>query len=260
MTRLRWFRFGLGIALGLIFGLYYAWDISPRRINRSSPRDMSPAFQDEYRVLVAAAYASDGNLLQASARLEILADSQPAQVLTALAQERLAAGYPQQVVRALAQLARDLEGGPVPTATSVPEVTTTSQASPTSAPTARVTAIPTPTPQPSFLIDRVEKICDPNLASPLIEVLVIDSQGNQLPGVEIHVLWDQGEDRFVTGMKPELGIGYADFEMQLDRTYSVRIANSRDPVTELRSEPCTPTTGEPYPGSWRLTFRVPQSP
>jgi hypothetical protein len=255
MTRVQWFRFGLGITLGLIFGLYYAWDISPRRINRSSPSEMSPTFQDEYRVLVAAAYASDGNLSQAGARLDILADSNPEQKLNTLAQQRLAAGHSQEEVRALAQLASDLEGNPMPSPNPTTAGTAAPQATSTGSP--NPTATPTHTPQPSYLIDRIEKICNPSLLSPLIQIMIVDSRGNQIPGIEIRVLWDQGEDRFVTGMKPELGVGYADFAMEPEVIYAINVGGGRDPVSELKSEPCPAGSGGSFPGSWLLTYRVP---
>lgn len=255
MNRLRWFRIGLGFAIGLIFGLYYAWDVSPKRINRASPRDMDGAFQDEYRVLVAAAYAINGNLNQAEGRLNQLLDENPGQALNTLAQQRLAAGHLQVEVRALAQLADALENSsvpthtPLPTSTELPELVVTG--SPRPSPTL------TATPAPLYRVERIENICDPSLPSPLIQILVLDSEGHQIPGVEISVQWEGGEDQFITGMKPELGIGYADFEMEAEISYSVIVVGGRDPATGIRSEPCSTAAGASHPGSVLLTFKAP---
>jgi hypothetical protein len=255
MNRLRWFRIGLGFAIGLIFGLYYAWDVSPKRINRATPQDMDSAFQDEYRVLVAAAYANNGNLIQAEGRLNLLSDENPGQALNNLAQQRLAAGHPQIEVRALAQLADDLENSSVPTQTPLPTSTEAPELIATGSP--RPSPTPTVTPAPLYRVERIENICDPSLPSPLIQILVLDPEGNQIPGVEISVQWENGEDLFITGMKPELGIGYADFEMEAEKAYSVIVVGGRDPATGISSESCSTTAGASYPGSVRLTFQAP---
>ena len=125
MTRVTWFRLILGLVLGLIFGLYYAWFISPRQIHQSSPLDLSPRYQDEYRTLVASAYSSTGNFMQAVSRLELLKDAQSALSLDDLAQRHLASGRADKEVRALAQLASAIEAGsgsdkPSPTSTPAP--------------------------------------------------------------------------------------------------------------------------------------------
>ncbi len=75
--------------------------------------------------------------------------------------------------------------------------------------------------------------------------------------MEIRVLSDQDEDRFYTGLKPELGLGYADFQMDPDLTYSVQLPEASGVVTEVESEACTPEEGESYPGSVLLVFEQP---
>lgn len=259
MSRLFWFRLALGLVLGLIFGLYYAWFISPRLIPQSRPQDLSADYQDEFRSLVASAYASTGDFSLALTRLDLLSDPVTSSSLDSLAQELLASGRSNVEVRALAQLASAIEtggdrdqpsGSPTPTVTPLP---------PTSTSVPAVTAPPsvTPTPLPNFRMQLFEVICDPNLTTPLIQVEVVDGQGTGVPGVEVIILWDQGEDHFFTGMKPELGLGYGDFEMEVGVTYSLQLADSLELVTDLRAEECVMEEGGIFPASVLLRFEEP---
>lgn len=260
MTRVAWFRLILGLVLGLIFGLYYAWFISPRQIHQSSPQDLSANFQDEYRTLVASAYASTGNITRAISRLELLSDTHTATSLNDLAQSHLAAGRADEEVRALAQLAASIDTGAssdILTQTSTPEGTAVI---PTPTPPAPASTLPptaTPSPVPSYQLLSMERVCDLNLVSSLIQVVVLNSRGEGVPGVEVLIIWDQGEDHFFTGMKPELGLGYGDFTMDVDVTYTLQLANALEGVTNIRSERCEMVEGGIFSGSVLLRFEEP---
>jgi hypothetical protein len=88
-------------------------------------------------------------------------------------------------------------------------------------------------------------------------VRVLDAAGQGVPGVEVLVVWDTGEDRFYTGLKPELGSGYGDFAMTEGVQYTVRLAEAGALVTGLQAQNCTGESGESYPGSWALDFVQP---
>jgi len=79
-----------------------------------------------------------------------------------------------------------------------------------------------------------------------------------VPGIEIIVVWDAGEDHFFTGLKPELGQGYADFTMTEGVSYTLRLADSGQLVTDLSTHPCEQPDGTPYLGTWLIQFH--QSP
>jgi hypothetical protein len=101
-------------------------------------------------------------------------------------------------------------------------------------------------------------VCDQQLAEPLIQVRVLDASGNEVPGAEILVVWDTGQDRFFTGLKPELGEGYADFTMTPGTSYTVQLVQADIPVTGIRSEECTNEEGDTFAGSWLLVFVQPE--
>ena len=90
-----------------------------------------------------------------------------------------------------------------------------------------------------------------------MQISVIDSRHHQMPGVEIIITWDGGEEQFFTGLKSELPAGYADYLMQANVTYSVRIAESGTPVPNLSAPTCSDSSGQTYTGGLHLTFQQP---
>ena len=239
-------------------------------------------------MLIAASYASTHDLARAKSRLGLLGDADPVQALTAQAQRMLASGQPFDVVQQVALLADDLQSGVVhipPTAitetntsaeppTSTPSAplpeTQTPQATPAESPTTEIvntiipltitprpTHTPTPTAGAPFVLLSNDKVCNPNLTDGLMQISVIDSRHHQMPGVEIIITWDGGEEHFFTGFKPEIANGYADYIMQTDVTYTVRIAESGTPVPNLVAPACTDSSGQKYTGGLHLTFQQP---
>ncbi|PWH13397.1 MAG: hypothetical protein DDG59_14345 [Anaerolineae bacterium] len=264
-----------GLLLGLIFGLVYSFWIQPVQYTDLSPDLLSAADKDQYRALIAVAYLANRDLVRARARLALLKDSDAYGVLAAQAQRWLAEGKAADEARALGLLAADLAQAQatllaptVATPANLPQsAPTVSPASPaasvsTPSPTARslppsasqASPEPSTSPAPRFLLRKRESLCDPALGKGLIIVYVWDAQGNELPGVELVVNWEGGEGRFFTGLKPELGLGYADFTMQAGVAYSVRIASGGEPVYNLSAPSCTAANGETFPGVWILEF------
>ena len=74
----------IGLALGLAAGLAYAWVISPVEFTDINPAMLVPNERDEYMVLAALAYAADGDLPRAEARLALLGEEDTARTVTAL--------------------------------------------------------------------------------------------------------------------------------------------------------------------------------
>jgi hypothetical protein len=89
-----------------------------------------------------------------------------------------------------------------------------------------------------------------------IAAWVNDSEGKGLAGIEIVVSWASGQDRFFTGLRPDIGPGYADFVMSPGIQYEVMLAALEgDVVRDVTSdlEPGTCPTGTTAL-DWRLVF------
>ena len=102
-----------------------------------------------------------------------------------------------------------------------------------------------------------EDICDPALPEGLLQVDVKDRLGQPLPGIEITVTWNVGEERFFTGLQPEISAGYADFIMRAATKYSVRVARTGVPISDLAAPVCPGTGEQSHLGGLELTFREP---
>ena len=279
-----------GLVLGAVLGLAYAWFYAPVKYVDASPASLGENDKDNYRVLISAAFAANADLPRARARLNLLNDPEPARVLAVQAQRSLAEGRPEQEVNALGMLAVALSEGSlspnpiqeasntpgliVETATTSPTITSevetssagTATPSPettltlrlaTSTPTIIPTRTATPTPGAAFVLDARSALCDPDLADPLIIINTLDSASQPVPGVEVIVSWSGGEDRLVTGLKPELGLGYGDFTMQPGISYTVHLAEGGELVQGLVTSECETRSGERFWGSWSLTYIQP---
>lgn len=270
--------------LGLGLGLAYSWSIAPVRVIDSEPLALRADFKDQYRSAIAAAFAGTGNLARAQARLSLLGDTAPVEALNAQAQRLLAVGDSAGADQ-VAALAAALESGevveipsPVPSALAInntPVPTRTAPASPTEAPliitdtpqpfespivvesTPRPTRTPIPTAGAAFALTAQESICDTNLPDGLLQVLVLNASRRQMPGMEIRITWDGGSEAFFTGLKPELGNGYADFIMTPDIVYTLQLSAGSDVASGILAPACETDEGNTYSGGIKLTFQQP---
>ena len=274
----------LALLAGLGLGLVYSLVISPARVIVAEPLTLRTDFKDHYRSAIAAAYAATGNLPRAQARLSLLANSDPIEALNAQAQRMLASGQSLEQADQVAALASALEHGVALefTSTTIPqiantivitstppldssavpsEITETPQPTETQATVNASTPRPTRTPIPTlgapFALTGQETVCDPNLPDGLLQVIVFDSRRRQLAGAKIMMTWDGGEEEFFTGLKPELGNGYADFIMDPNTTYTVQLSAGSDIASGLTTSTCQSSDGENFIGGVKLTFQQP---
>jgi hypothetical protein len=146
--------------------------------------------------------------------------------------------------------------GSLGTSTGAPTATPTQRpATPT--PTLLPTRTATPTPGAPYVLSDKSPLCDTKIREPRIIVNTLDAAGQPVPGVEVIVSWPGGEDRFFTGLKPELGLGYGDFKIEPGTSYSVHLAEGGELVQGLLSNECETRAGERYWGSWALMFTQP---
>jgi len=264
--------FLLGLIIGLAGALYYAWVVAPVVYTDASPSRFSEKYKEEYIYLVSESYAAEGDWERASERLAALGDEALAARVDAQLESYLRAQRPAADIEHLAQLAQKLgaEGAAValfapelaaatltatPAATDTPAPTPTHTAVPTRTPqptaTPSPTTAPTATPQPVYRLLSQDRVCEAGTAVTRIEVETLDALLNQLPGVEVIVRWDGGEDHFFTGFKPEQGAGYGDFTMSPGVSYSVMLVDGSPEISGLRIEPCD----NGRDGGWRLSFQ-----
>jgi hypothetical protein len=70
---------GLALALGLGGGLYYGWVLAPVQYVDADPASLHEAFKDDYVLMIATAYAGDGDLDAARAQLATWRPARPPQ-------------------------------------------------------------------------------------------------------------------------------------------------------------------------------------
>jgi hypothetical protein len=276
-----------GLIMGLMAGLFISLFVSPVNYVDMDPASLSEAHQDEYRSIIALAYNADHDLGRAQGRMGLLGSKDPAQALAAQAQRMMAENQSPQTVRALALLAADLSPkgstgevslAPTQPATVPPEATASStpllptevspsptsqpQASATPAATATVpsaqttvaTQRPVATAQPpleaAFVLKSKEEICDGSVPAGLLQVEVYDENGNPMPGVEITVSWEDGEESFYTGLAPEVNPGYADYYINTDKELNLTVGQNR----YLTREPITLKLPICPSGGWKFHF------
>ena len=280
------FAFLVGAGLGLV----YAWIVSPRPVTTAAPSALRADFKDQYRSMVAAAYAATGHLPRAEARLTVLGDTDPIEALNAQAQRMLARAQPferaDQVAALAAALAEGTNGGS-PATPTMQIVSAGNTLTPSPPPADIISSLPTETlefiethtivetqatiiestmgptstatspPGPPFMLTGQETTCDPNLPEGLLQVLVVNRSRRQLSGVEIVITWDGGSEQFFTGLKPELGNGYADYLLIPETTYTVQLARGSEPAVDVTAPACQSPDGATFLGGIKLTFQQP---
>jgi hypothetical protein len=245
--------------VGLALGLAYAWAVDPIKANETSPDALRSEDKLVYLSMIGDLYVVDENLDLATERLAALDIEADGQVLAALIEQHLDGGGHPQEMRNLARLAEALgaSGGvllvyAVPPTPS-PEATATVPVQPEISPTPP----PSVTPAPRFQLIEQTALCAEAGRPGRILVQVWDAAGNGLPGVEIVVSWDAGQDRFFTGLRPEQGAGYADFEMAPQTEYEVTLPAYQAEVGEGLSQDLTaglcPTSTVAL--DWRVIFQ-----
>jgi hypothetical protein len=271
----------VGLALGFALGLGYAWVLQPAKFRGAEPTSLQPVYRGEYILLIASAYEATGNLDSARARLALFPELN-AVSLSELAQQVVAAGGPQDAARGLARLSvalREQIASPsAEVALATPKATPTLRMSVTPESTLALT-IPflptvvrtptilfTPTTNAEFVLVSKQQVCNPLIVPPLIQVIVKTADGRGVPGVRLRVQWEGGDDGFITGMKPEISPGYADYAIAPGKIYQITIGDGMTIVRDLSAPTCpaatpilggqTPVTGGPFTGSWRLEFEM----
>ncbi|MBC8171010.1 MAG: hypothetical protein H7X77_05045 [Anaerolineae bacterium] len=279
-----WTALVLGVLVGLIGGIFLAWNVTPTQEFDTEPWQLNQPDKANYVVAVMVSYAYDGDLARTINTLAALRPPvNPIDYVAQVACDLARTGYVDSSsgLNAIRSMMRFYQGqGRSGCADSLipPENDTlateeiTVLASPTLEPppsktppvdvvtaptdTPSVVVIPTSAPGTTFRIARLDPpFCDVEFPG-VIEVYVQDGSGNPMPGQPVRVRWDSGESTFFSGMKPERGLDYADFQMEANKGYTVDMPGLSDPTTSpIVALACETADGQPSIESYRIVFR-----
>jgi hypothetical protein len=153
---------------------------------------------------------------------------------------------------------------PSSTVTSTPTPQPTHTPRPTRTPRPTFTPTVTPTPEPRYELVRQSRICPGTADSGgqgiggQLRIIVLDAEGEQQPNVELLIRWSGGEDRAFTGLKPEIGAGYADLQMTAGESYQVGVIGIESDVAQrILADECVGEGAENIQvASWEVVFRL----
>lgn len=273
----------IGLLLGFAGAWYYAYFINPTQETSTRPAQLRDDEKTHYVVAVMLQYGYDSDLLAATDQLLALnLGDDPFQTIADMACDLARTGYVDstsglRAVRAMRTFYQ-LQGRtgcadtiipapndvplqvtvdiPTPTPTLLPPPTKTpgpDEATPTES---SVVVVPTTAPQRTYEGVILQTFCSEALSG-IIEIRVLDGAGEEVAGEPLRVQWEDGESLFSTGLKPERGAGYADFQMEAGISYLVSMPNLSDPIqTPIVAGTCVdPDTLNDAITSYRVVFR-----
>lgn len=267
------------LVAGLALGLSYAWLVDPVRLYNTTPVLMRSDYRHDWIRMAALGYVVDGDLERALARLEGLRGEDVRVALAGLIEAGAAHGWPAHTMRTLSGLAQRLQvhtpamlvylqtpptspqgsGLPLPSPTPSPPPTIFLP-NPTLTPTPLVS--PLPVPAPNRVVGQT-LVCEGTPAQ--LRVLVRAAGEDQeepkagqeptpLAGVVLWLTWPGGADRAVTGLRPNIDPGYADFSLLPEVPYALSIGEPNAPVLSgLFLQACPE---ESQLGSWEVVVQV----
>jgi hypothetical protein len=253
---------GLAAIAGLAGGLFYAWVVDPVEYDDTAPVSLYAQDKAVYLAIIADLYAYEQDLDRATARLAELNVEADGAVVAGFIEEYLDGGGRPEEVRNLARLAEALGARGGVLLVFGPELLPSpTPAPPTSTPPPGIEVSPFPTvavtATPKFrLVDRTA-VCAAAGQQGQVAIHVQDAEGKEMAGIEIVVSWATGQDRLFTGLRPEKGTGYADFQMSPGTEYSVSLADFGGDVAEELTSALSPgvcPTGT-VALDWQLTFQ-----
>jgi hypothetical protein len=240
------------VALGIAIGLVIAWGVWPVQYANADPVDLRQSCKDDYIRMISVAYQMDGDIIAAKQRLSQLGLSDPVQAINDLiSRDNVSSGNPDDL-DALTSLALALSANsqvPTPQPTLLPGETPQT-----------IVVVETPTEQVSSfaLVEQTPLSCTDEPDAPHLQIIVRDASGRDLPNVGIQIRWAGGDETIYTGLKPERGLGYADFEAT-PGTFSVTLVNAQsDTASDLLIDEAPANCKIDHgttPRGWKLVFQ-----
>ena len=110
MSRPNLLAWVLWIVVGTGLGLYIGWVVAPVQYVETTPNTLQQVYKDDYVLMLATAYAADGDLAAARAGLTVLGLAETPAAVRATADRLAEANYPTEDLDRLSSLAEALEG------------------------------------------------------------------------------------------------------------------------------------------------------
>lgn len=270
----------IGLILGLIGGLVYTWVIEPPAYENTYPPLMHAYYREDWIRMTSFAYGVEGDWERTQIRLQDLAEEEIQNTIAQTLEKAVISGEPIRTLQRLAQLAQhyhidspaiaiyasnaplEVPSDPArqATATPTPHITTPTRTPVPTASPPPPTVTPSPTLTPSIATTPYQIVSQtltctqqPHIAITLMLSQTVTKRGRErveqeeLPMTEIWLTWDNGADRAITGFKPDLGLGYADFQVETGEIYKLYLESPTGaPISTLQMMPCTQEEG----GGW----------
>ena len=271
------------INIGLAAGAYYAYVINPTQETSTRPSQLISEDQQDYVVAIMLAYSYDSDLNTAIDRLLALElGTDPLQAVADMTCDLARTGYVDstsglRAVRAMRtfyqlqgrtgcadNIIPAPESVPLEVVIEVPTATPTLPPPPTKTPNSvfatetpsGIVIVPTSPPRGTYRGVVAQTFCSTELSA-VIEVRVRDALNVEIAGEPIRVTWGNNErSDFITGLKPERGIGYADFQMEAGVSYIISMPGLSDPIQSpiVASSCFVPDTNVQAITSYRIVF------
>lgn len=262
--------------VGLILGLVYTWLIDPVELYNTTPALLRTDYRHDWVRMAALGYVADEDMDRAMARLKGLDHEDIQAALAALIETYALQGAPARTMRALSRLAQQMgvetpamlvylgtpswepdvspylttpAPSPSPGATPPPPI-------PTATPTPFLSPLPIPSP---YRVISQTLICTGTVPQLQVVVQAVSQEDpseepTPLPGVVLWLTWPGGADRAITGLRPQIDPGYADFTLQPEVPYALSVGALDAPIlSNLTVQPCPGTS---QGGSWRIIVGV----
>ena len=268
--------------IGLVVGLGISWALGPPRQRNTEPFQLDEEDRNHYMIAIALEFQHSGDLHRALDKLVTLRPLvDPLQALADAACELANSDYSksesgvkgiahggahvpragtQRLYRTIVASRRSREQTGSSIGPAAPQRSPT--APPTKTPSRRVSratatlrVVATSVPQRTFSPLTASTYCDSNDPA-VIEINIVDYLGRGIPGQRIRVRWGDEENIFLSGLKPERGAGFADFQMDEGVSYSIDMPGASDALrADLITGRCFTASGRESLKSFRVAFR-----
>ncbi|MBI5030714.1 MAG: hypothetical protein HZB51_09315 [Chloroflexi bacterium] len=236
--------------IGLALGLTVTWVVWPVEFKNADLADLRQPLKEDYVRMASQAYEKNANLEAAQQRIQTLGLTNSTLTFDDLIQREKSSSTT-DTRDALIHLGQAL-GLKLPYTAQRPAPGVPTPIS------VYIVATPVPTVLTFRLVEHAQLSCADEPETAHLRIIVRNAAGRDLPNIGIEVRGNDTTETIYTGLKPERGIGYADYEVT-PGTFSVRILEAEsETISDLVVGPvpvdCRTDRGA-TPRGWKLIFQ-----